>query len=1372
MKNMLMRFSLFIVGLLVTLSALHPTPTLFKPHKSKLDLTRLPLYFIANRGQVNPQAVFYARTPGYTLWLTAKGMVFDAIVTQHGIQKYSNHGFSRDVSGLTFVNSRKDTRIVSIDKPSAPVNFFRGSDRSRWHLHVPATPAVVYRHIYQGIDLKVYGSRNQIEYDWIVKPGGNPSDIIIKYQGVKHSGIQPDGNLIIQTETNEFLHQRPIAYQMIDGRRVRVNSTFIALGNHTYGFRTGKYHRNLPLVIDPVILAYATYLGGSGNDYALAIAADNIGSAYVTGHTYSTGFPVSGQYQSDQPDIDVFVSRIDTNQSGVSSLVYSTYLGGSGLDYGMGIAVNGSGTAYICGLTQSADFPLKDQYQSYQGAGDAFIVTLDTNAAGAASLLYATCLGGTSSDHTKAIAVDAAGLVYVTGITSSSDFPLVNQFQIRQGGSDVIAAKIDTTQGAAGLLYSTILGSSGDEYGYGIAVDNSANAYITGHTNVNSTSFPALNGYQTDQPQRDVFVTRLNTTLSGASSLVYSTYLGGDDDDYGEAIAVDNSGSAYVTGRTGSTDFPTQNAYQTYPSDGFSNAFVTRIDTGLSGAASLVYSSYLGGSGPDAGYAIALDSSSNVYVGGDTWSSDFPLSDYFQAAQGNQDAFISKINTNLSGASGLIFSTLLGGSGHDYCRGIAVDSSGSVYVTGYTPSSDFPVMDPFQSKQPGICAYVARLDHHALPIVTTQALSSISPTAANCGGSVLSQGDSAVTARGVCWSVNSSPDLLDNITTDGSGLGTFASSLTGLLPGTRYYVRAYASNAAGTAYGSIISFVTFSYPTVSGKILDGTQPLAGVTITFSHNGHSETTGVDGTYSYTTAWGIATEVRASKTGFTFTPESYRFTSLKANKPNRDFHALKVTPANPPHIQLSRSRLNYGSIIDGAQTGVQTLLVENTGGGTLAWTASVSNSWIKVSPKDGAADTQVSVSIDAKDLETGLHLGTVSIIDANADNSPAKVNIVLEVKEKNSEHPPIGGIDAPTQGSTVYSAVPVTGYALDDTEIQRVKIYRNPIPGHETGAIYVGDALLVEGARPDIETALDQYPKNYLAGWSYILLTNFLPGGGNDTFVITAVAEDNSGNEKTLGSRTIICDNAHAVKPFGAIDTPVSGGIASGRIFLNFAWALTPPPNTIPADGSTIKVYIDGVPMAGNPVYNLYRSDIASGFPGYANSQAAVGYYTLDTTLFANGVHTISWSVTDNAGNSADIGSRYFRIMNIVNPSTVSTATSSGPCKFYPFKQSKSKIRRVHISAEETIKAPQHLHSLEIKEQQRIKVEIGSGFTGFMKVGERLKRLPPGSFCDPLTGVFYWQAGNGFIGEYRFIFVKRKPNGLFEKKELKIVVHPKF
>jgi parallel beta-helix repeat protein len=244
-------------------------------------------------------------------------------------------------------------------------------------------------------------------------------------------------------------------------------------------------------------------------------------------------------------------------------------------------------------------------------------------------------------------------------------------------------------------------------------------------------------------------------------------------------------------------------------------------------------------------------------------------------------------------------------------------------------------------------------------------------------------------------------------------------------------------------------------------------------------------------------------------------------------------------------------------------------------------------------------------------------------------------------------PFGEFATPIDGSTVRSSIAVTGWALDNKGVQSVKIYRESEDG--STLVYIGDGVFVEGARPDVEAVYPGYPNNSAAGWGYMMLTNFLPNGGNGTFTLHAIAMDTDGNSVTLGTKQIFCDNANAVKPFGAIDTPAQGGTASGTNYRNQGWVLTPLPNKVPEDGSTIDVFIDGKKV-GNVTYNIYRSDIAGFFPGYANSNGAMAYFDFDTTAYANGVHTIQWVATDNDGNTDGIGSRYFSIQNDETPTT--------------------------------------------------------------------------------------------------------------------------
>jgi hypothetical protein len=431
-------------------------------------------------------------------------------------------------------------------------------------------------------------------------------------------------------------------------------------------------------------LVYATYLGGSADEQRVDVAIDETGNAYVTGDTTSTDFPTTaGAVQTTSAgDIDAFVTKLNATGSG---LVYSTYLGGSSLDAGTGIAVDGAGSASVTGFTLSTNFPTTAgavQTTYAGGNGDAFVTKL--NAAGS-GLVYSTYLGGSDVDTGFGIAVDGAGSAYVTGSARTS-FPTTAgaaQTTYAGGNGDAFVTKLNAT--GSGLVYSTYLGGSDFDTGFGIAVDGAGSAYVTGFAR--STNFPTTAGAaQTTYAggDADAFVTKLNTAGSG---LVFSTYLGGSSDEVAEGIAVDGAGSAYATGGTASTDFSTTaGAIQTTHGGGFTDAFVTKLDT--TGSA-LVYSTYLGGVDNDSGSAIALNGLGNAYVTGFTGSTNFPTT--AGAVQttlaGEGDAFVTTLNAT---GSGLIHSTYLGGSFDDSAFGIAVDAAGSAYVTGRTLSTNFP----------------------------------------------------------------------------------------------------------------------------------------------------------------------------------------------------------------------------------------------------------------------------------------------------------------------------------------------------------------------------------------------------------------------------------------------------------------------------------------------------------------------------------------------------------------------------------------------------------------------------------------------------------------------------------------------------------
>ncbi|MCK5146593.1 T9SS type A sorting domain-containing protein [bacterium] len=346
---------------------------------------------------------------------------------------------------------------------------------------------------------------------------------------------------------------------------------------------------------------------------------------------------------------------------------------------------------------------------------------------------------------------------------------------------------------------------------------------------------------------------------------------------------------------------------------------------------------------------------------------------------------------------------------------------------------------------------------------------------------------------------------------------------------------------------------------------------------------------------------------------------------------------ITADAQPIISPHRDKLHFGSQLTNAVTSPQKLFVENAGTDVMNWTTTSDQDWLKVEPGSAINTDVMKVWVDPVGLMPGTYTGSLSISSPGAINDPETVTVELQVHDQSS--PPFGTFDIPMSGSTFSGSIPVAGWALDDIEVETVQIFKEDAGG--ANREYIGDALLIEGSRPDVAQAYPDYPRNYKAGWGYMLLTNFMPNG---TYNLEAIAIDRESNEVSLGTKTIHVDNANAVKPFGAIDTPEQGGIASGTNYVNRGWVLTPQPNTIPQDGSTIYVYVDGVKV-GNPTYNIYREDIASLLPDYHNASGAEASFELNTTEYSNGVHHIQWTASDNAGNTDGIGSRYFTILNL-------------------------------------------------------------------------------------------------------------------------------
>ena len=691
---------------------------------------KLPLAFEANRGQADKSVAYMAHGSGYGLFLTAHEAVFS-------LQGSSKEGATSSASvRVQLEGASSQPRISGTDPLPGKSNYFIGNDSSRWIHDVPQFARVQYGAVYPGVDLVYYGQQGHLEYDFVVAPGTDPRQIRMNVAGAENLSIASDGSLRVETPVRELRWNKPVVYQEVNGQRREVSGRFELLAKNRIGFALGAYDRSREIVIDPS-LAYATYFGGNGAEINPQVAVDPNSSIYLSGTTTSsTNFPTEACGGVGQPACPVlkgatavFVSKLDTFGT---SVIYTTYLSGTGTDSSAGLAADSGGNAYVTGTTTSSDFPITAanafQTTPKQPGTHVFLTKLDPSGGlTTGTPLYSSYLSGSFTDSAMALAVDNSGHAYVLGNTfSASDFPTAGSpFQPTANAATHLffVSKFDTTAiGTASLLFSSYLGGGTPATGNasppdgvpactlpcgGIALDTTGNAYVTATTTFTNLNF--ANAYQsTLKGPSDAFVAKISSAGTG---LLYLTYLGGSSDDSGNAIAVDTGGIAYITGTTTSTDLvpPSNTAGLT---QGFQNtnsgthAFIAKLSNPTSGTVALTYASYLGGSGVERGLGIAVDSSQNVYVTGSTTSADFPnlpvkpLSNtscgYAGLAAQGQDAFLVKASTTTvtnpptCTTTSLLSSGLLGGSGTERGTSIAQNISGTVLVTGETNSNNFP----------------------------------------------------------------------------------------------------------------------------------------------------------------------------------------------------------------------------------------------------------------------------------------------------------------------------------------------------------------------------------------------------------------------------------------------------------------------------------------------------------------------------------------------------------------------------------------------------------------------------------------------------------------------------------------------------------
>jgi uncharacterized protein (TIGR03437 family) len=683
---------------------------------------------------------------------TAKGLGYDIdIRSRENTVAWKDSG-TRVSLRTRFLHTRGDARLDPLDALPSHTNYFLGNSPRRWRTGVPNFGRLRVSNLYPGIDLVYHADQRALEYDFVLTPGADPQAIDFEVSGAESVRLDRSGDLVLVAFGDRVRWKAPHLYQELSGSRVPVPGGFVVDGRRIH-FRVGAYDRSRALIIDPV-LSYSTYLGGASNESSRSVALDSQGNIYIDGVSDSTTLGLPGGFQiSNGGAGDAFIAKF--NPSG--KLVYLTYLGGSAIDIGTGLAVDASGNAYMAGMTLSPNFPVtKGAFQqTYAGSGggacetsgDAFVAKL--NPSGSA-LIYSTYLGGNQDDFGSALAIDAAGDAYVTGYTLSANFPVTTGvYQPAFAGSggqhskpvcnglnqaipqpwfvtgDAFVTKLNPT--GTGLVFSTYLGGTLDDFGLSIALDSSDNVVVGGFTL--SENFPVTSGaldgsFGGSEFQNmfftsgDGFVTKLK---ADGTALVFSTYLGGSGDDLVSGVTSASDGTTWVTGFTSSQNFPvtsgavqpTYGGYYTLPfliEDLVGDAFATGIN---STGTAVVYSTYLGGQNNDMGDAIAVDSTGLVYVAGSSDSPNFPVtSNAIQlkfAGDGGQapyfdygDGFVAVIDPT---SGKLVYSSYFGGSQDDQFWGIALDGAGGVWAAGNTMSTNLPVS--INAQQSAYAGYTA-----------------------------------------------------------------------------------------------------------------------------------------------------------------------------------------------------------------------------------------------------------------------------------------------------------------------------------------------------------------------------------------------------------------------------------------------------------------------------------------------------------------------------------------------------------------------------------------------------------------------------------------------------------------------------------------
>ncbi len=651
--------------------------------------------------QVLPQPpVRFEQNPGTSQW-SARGLGYslaftaDAALFQLGDKTLS----------MRLLGADRNATFEAVAPYSVPTEYFTPAYRGS----VQAFQRLRRHQVYPGVDVVFYGTGRNLEYDFEIAADADPSRIRLRFGGADRLHVDLNGDLQVELGRQTITQRLPAVYQTTaSGDRIAVHAEYHLEANHDVSISLDRYDRSAPLVIDPVI-SLAAYLNGSKSDTGVAITHDAQGFVYVAGNTSSTDFPVTanGFSVATAATQNVWVMKLNL-ATPANPIVYCTYYGGTAVDSLKGLAVSANGLISITGTTTSTDLATTASALLTKNAGatDGFVAEFDPTQSGAASLLYATYLGGAAADEPAGIAT-VNGKIYVTGSTLSDNFPIANSvFPGRQGGREIFVSEIDPTlSGTSSLIFSTYYGGKGTDYGRSIAVDAAGTVYVAGFTYSADLPITTPVAYQPAYTGGgDGFLLQLNTSLP---LILYSTYLGGSKTDDARNIVLDPSGKVAIAGYTLSPDFPvTQNAEQSLIGAGLSptNAFLTVLDLTQPPAQALVYSTYFGGTLAEVAQDLATDSKGKYILGGYSYSRDMPVSQNAlnaTPAQGGLNGFVAVIDTTAPALNSLVYASYVTGPGSQTVNGVDIDASGTIYLTGYATSDIFPVGGQTHTSAPG-----------------------------------------------------------------------------------------------------------------------------------------------------------------------------------------------------------------------------------------------------------------------------------------------------------------------------------------------------------------------------------------------------------------------------------------------------------------------------------------------------------------------------------------------------------------------------------------------------------------------------------------------------------------------------------------------